>query len=65
MNARISKAVIKRAVDNCRAVDYPVAVTGSSFGDDLSDALTVIDKLVDEVETLSKLVNDLLETKND
>jgi len=56
MNYKIEKQLVEQAISNCNRVDYPVAVKGQDFADDLAHALGVINVLLIQVEKLEKYI---------
>jgi len=56
MNFKIEKQLVQNAIDNCNSSNYPVAVNGQDFADDLGHALSVINVLLIEVERLKKYI---------
>jgi len=56
MNYKIEKSLVDAAIKNCNAVDYPVAVTGQDYADDLAHALSVINNLLVKVDQLERYI---------
>ena len=56
MNYKIEKQLVDNAISNLNRVDYPVAVNGQDFADDMAHALSVINVLLIQVEKLEKFI---------
>ena len=56
MNYAIDKKLIDNAIGNCENISYPVLVNGQDYANDLALALRAVNRLVDKVKELEKVI---------